>query len=522
MVDEANSEPQTMEQELKRLQTLQSYFVLDSEGEEQFDRITRMAAQVFDVPIALVSLVDLGRQWFLSRVGLDASVTETPRQLAFCAHTIISKHKTMVIPDASQDFRFQNNPFVTDGLKVRFYAGAALISPEGYKLGTLCMISPTARPQGLTDSQQVMLEEMGSMVVSAMVARRNRMVKQDYEERFKALAATFVETSQQLNQAKETLTQVLERQSWDMDHEDTVQLSELARDLDMRSQICAATTRNILMDVVTGESIGMQEEKTCPRAASTEEETSSRRGSVRDSLASVDTNASYLAETLLGFDEIVNPSTDMTKLFDNVNAIVAKFPYRDHVTVELHKSVPKRIIAEDLLLFRSVLNLLTHCMGQQEDASEELNQSGIVIRRSASRDDELLVKAVQRGKAIPKERANDLFKNKDSLLAPVATMVRSMGGRYGMYEGKWTHGGATGTTGVQSIFWFQIPYGLLESDLMEPSQNTLDKTLLKSHDMSLAHGSAHSTTTSKTAGSNMSLDTDPFQRALLEAGCGGR
>ena len=128
LVDEKVTEPQSMEQEMKRLQALQSYFVLDSEGEAAFDNITAMTSQIFQVPTCLISLVDLGRQWFLSRVGLDA--TETPRKHAFCAHVILHKYKILVVPDATQDFRFQHNPLVTGAPHIRFYAGAALVSPE--------------------------------------------------------------------------------------------------------------------------------------------------------------------------------------------------------------------------------------------------------------------------------------------------------------------------------------------------------------------------------------------------------
>lgn len=113
LVDEETTEPQTMEEEMKRLEVLNSYFLLDSQGEEDFDRITRLGSQVFDVPICLISLVDLGRQWFLSKVGLDAE--ETPRKHAFCAHVILNKYKMLVVPDATKDFRFKDNPLVTDG-----------------------------------------------------------------------------------------------------------------------------------------------------------------------------------------------------------------------------------------------------------------------------------------------------------------------------------------------------------------------------------------------------------------------
>jgi GAF domain-containing protein len=94
-----------------------------------------------------------------SNTGAD--VRETTRQVAFCAYTIQSKHDVTVIPDASQDFRFQNGPLVQAGPKLRFYAGAPLISPEGYKLGTFCVEGPVPRPQGLNDNEKQKLKEYG-------------------------------------------------------------------------------------------------------------------------------------------------------------------------------------------------------------------------------------------------------------------------------------------------------------------------------------------------------------------------
>ena len=133
--DPETTNPQNMKEELRRLLVLKSYLILDSEREEAFDRITALASRIFDVPIALVSLVDLGRQWFMSNRGLG-EVRSTPRKQAFCAHAIQSKlqEEPMIVPDATADFRFQDNPLVTGPPHIRFYAGAPLISPEGYKV----------------------------------------------------------------------------------------------------------------------------------------------------------------------------------------------------------------------------------------------------------------------------------------------------------------------------------------------------------------------------------------------------
>lgn len=125
---------QSMQDELQRLKVLKSYMILDTQPEEDFERITRLATRVFNVPICLVSLVDLGRQWFKSNRGLAHAVRETSRSVAFCAHAIQSKMDCFIVPDALQDFRFRENALVVGSPYIRFYAGAPLICPEGYKV----------------------------------------------------------------------------------------------------------------------------------------------------------------------------------------------------------------------------------------------------------------------------------------------------------------------------------------------------------------------------------------------------
>ncbi|MFT5390936.1 MAG: hypothetical protein ACI8PT_001127 [Gammaproteobacteria bacterium] len=140
-------------QELSRVAALKSLSVLDTPPEERFDRLTRIARQVFDVRIALVSLVDENRQWFKSKVGLD--VDETSREVSFCSHAILGD-KTMVVPDASKDERFANNPLVVDEPHIRFYAGCPLRGPDGHRLGTLCLID--SNPRSLDHKQLEMIK----------------------------------------------------------------------------------------------------------------------------------------------------------------------------------------------------------------------------------------------------------------------------------------------------------------------------------------------------------------------------
>jgi len=128
--------------EAARLNALRSLDILDTDAEDRFDRVTRLARRLFRVPIALVSLVDADRQWFKSRQGLDA--TETPRDVSFCGHAILGDG-AFVVEDARADARFADNPLVTGDPHVRFYAGQPLRCREGFKIGTLCIIDRETR-----------------------------------------------------------------------------------------------------------------------------------------------------------------------------------------------------------------------------------------------------------------------------------------------------------------------------------------------------------------------------------------
>ena len=131
------------ENEVQRLAALARMRVMDTDSDPVLDCLTQMAAEVFDVPISLVSLVDADRQWFMSRVGLDA--TETSRDLAFCAHAIHGE-APLVVPDATKDARFSDNPLVTADPNIRFYAGVPLHGHERQRVGTLCVIDSKPRP----------------------------------------------------------------------------------------------------------------------------------------------------------------------------------------------------------------------------------------------------------------------------------------------------------------------------------------------------------------------------------------
>ena len=149
--------------EALRLQALHNLAVLDTPPEERFDRITRIAAATLDVPIALISLVDKDRQWFKSCVGID--VRETSRELAFCAHAV-EQHADVVVDDTLLDDRFADNPLVTSGPRIRFYAGAPLLLKNGACLGTLCVVD--TRPRHLSAADLMSLHDLRDMVMEQL------------------------------------------------------------------------------------------------------------------------------------------------------------------------------------------------------------------------------------------------------------------------------------------------------------------------------------------------------------------
>lgn len=155
-----------VENETERLDALRRMDLLDTPPEQAFDRITRLAKSVLGTPIVAVSLIDVDRQWFKSIQGLD--VSETPRDVAFCDHTI-RRSEPMVVEDARLDERFANNPLVVGDPGIRFYAGAPLRTRDGYNIGTLCAID--LRPRTISAQHLEVLEDLARLVVDEMELR---------------------------------------------------------------------------------------------------------------------------------------------------------------------------------------------------------------------------------------------------------------------------------------------------------------------------------------------------------------
>ncbi|HEY9737602.1 MAG TPA: diguanylate cyclase [Trichocoleus sp.] len=189
--------------EKQRLAALWNYQILDTKADVAFDGLTRLAAQICQTPIALISLVDAHRQWFKSSVGLN--FPETPRDVAFCAHTILHS-VPLIVPDARQDSRFVNNPLVLYDPQVCFYAGAPLLTPDGYAIGSLCVLDHV--PRRLSQPQQEALETLAQQVIAQLELRRSVTALQQAVVEQQQTATALLRISAALENAVEGIAQL--------------------------------------------------------------------------------------------------------------------------------------------------------------------------------------------------------------------------------------------------------------------------------------------------------------------------
>lgn len=170
-----------------RLQDLLRYHVVDTPPEQEYDDLVKLAAYICQVPTALISMVDRDRQWFKAKVGLDTC--ETPRSVALCAHAILQPDQILMVPDATKDPRFRDNPLVVESPKIRFYAGYPLVTPRGTALGTLCVID--YQPRQLSTDQLDALAMLGRQVVS-LLEMRLALQTENHLQKFKTRLITLI------------------------------------------------------------------------------------------------------------------------------------------------------------------------------------------------------------------------------------------------------------------------------------------------------------------------------------------
>jgi len=263
--------------EAARLRTLQDYQVLDTPPEATFDRITALAARVFNVPIAFVSLVDDERQWFKSCYGSD--LQQTSRDASFCAVAIQKKDEVMVIPDATLDARFAENPLVTGAPFMRFYAGAPLVNRAGFALGSLCILDTV--PRELSETERATLRDLAAVVVDELELRlaarqlreadisrlESEKVLSNSQNRFKsafemsASGMALASLQGQFLQVNERLCQMLgfsEEQLLARTCHDIAPLGDLPDDLALIDQLISGVTSNLNVEKLCVRSDGTE------------------------------------------------------------------------------------------------------------------------------------------------------------------------------------------------------------------------------------------------------------------------
>lgn len=156
--------------EKERIKDLKSYSILDTLPEDEYDELTALAAQICGTPISLISLLDDKKQWFKSHHGTD--YTETPRDIAFCGHAILKPNEVFIVEDARNDYRFYDNPLVTEDPNIVFYAGVPLVGQNSLPLGTICVID--TKPNELTQDQIKSLKALSNQVMKLLELRKNK------------------------------------------------------------------------------------------------------------------------------------------------------------------------------------------------------------------------------------------------------------------------------------------------------------------------------------------------------------
>mmetsp|Transcript_27952 Transcript_27952/g.41280 ORF Transcript_27952/g.41280 Transcript_27952/m.41280 type:complete len:920 (+) Transcript_27952:162-2921(+) len=464
-----SSESQTLDQELRRLQVLKSYLILDSEREASFERLTGLAARMFRVPIALVSLVDLGRQWFMSNRGLG-DTRETPRKFAFCAHTIISKEDLLIVKDASKDPRFKDNPLVTGPPHIRFYGGAPLLCPEGYKLGTLCIIDNKVRTEEFTLEEKQNLRELASLVVDAMVQRRREKMR-ILEDKSQIIATTAHDLLTPLSGVQMSLSLLMD------DKELMKKVTSSERDLMETAYSCGN-----VMQRICHQAIGLFRGD----------------GDNQNNIGGITTKSqsSAASRTII-----------VAEFVKNLKMVMEPYPKKVPLFISVDPLVPSHFVSDDLKVFRSTVNYLTNALQKTENGNVHLKifvgnkkskprlvfecedtGQGVPIelypylfRPRKNPDEEQCVRVNETGLVDASPVCNPNMKHHGLGLFSVANQISSIGGEYGYRprdDGNLQNTDLSKSNGA--IFWFSIPLVVPNGDDSSSKSSSVNDMIVTS------------------------------------------
>jgi len=456
-VDAETSETQTVFNEMRRLFVLKSYNILDKEvrqsRETSLDRLISLASRIFDVPMAFVSIIDLGRAIFLASCGLPVD-DEVPRKGAFCAHAVLTNQDIFIVPDTSKDVRFKEHPGVTGPMHVRFYAACPLHAPEGYKIGVFGICGTKSRPNGMTPKDKESLRDLAGLAMEEIA--RYRTIQQQRKERI---------TSSQLlaSVAHDLMTPLTGVQ---------LSLSSLGNDKSFQD----STAEYHKESIATASSCADVMAQICETLRSNHD---------------VERNGSSQTSSPSPSDEEapVHPF-HIERLVYRLHRVLDTLPKAVPMVISVDSAVPEKIVGNELVMMRAALNLLVYCCDRAKTGSVRMT---IRLRVSCKPGQELFFECEVSVAKIepqllallvdPSTRSDASVELNGDDEAASANYGSTIGLETAMTQIRLLHGDAgivflekeKTETDVRSLpttrFWFSVPICLPDKPIEEASEN---------------------------------------------------
>eukprot|EP00934_Nitzschia_sp_Nitz4_P008397 Nitzschia sp. Nitz4//scaffold1_size375055//355515//362632//NITZ4_000342-RA/size375055-processed-gene-0.397-mRNA-1//1//CDS//3329541243//8387//frame0 len=452
--DEANT-TSPLEQEVCRLRVVKSYLgVLDSDHGIKFERLTALACRIFRTPMALVTIADLDKVYCISSRGFDFQPTTT-RQSPFCSHALLADCDMLVVKDAWIDKRFAEMGPSPGCPPIRFYAGAPLTCPEGYRLGTLCVMDSEPRTESATLEEKQSLMELAAMAMETLVELRQSK-QAALKDPAQQIACTAHDLLTPLTGIALSLSLLKEDEA--LQHK----LTESQRDMIDTAANCSAVMNSIChktMDFFRDQGRTRDE-----GSLSTDPTSKSNKGNM---------------------SRKTGPSTvKMADLVKNLNSVMEPFPKQVPIVLSVEPSVPPEFVSDDIKLFRSATNYLSNACAKTESGSIHFR---IFTRTNIEKSEEIVFECEDTGPGVDVVKYPFLFKpvyeeadplrvagsetvargvpealragvgNSGLGLYSVATQISSIGGKYGFRPRGIPEGESGDAKGTGSIFWFAIP-----------------------------------------------------------------
>jgi hypothetical protein len=343
--DPATCDAPNVDTELGRLRVLKKYNILDQEREDCYERAASVCCRVLDAPIALVNLIDLGRVWMVGSAGIPLDMArESPRQLSFCAHAILNREAVTVVPDATKDPRFAENPQVTGPMNLRFYAGASLMSKDGHKLGTLCIYDTKARPEGITAEQKETLRDMAELVMEII---EKTVVVEDSRDVRDETSAEETQTPSPVSSEVETTVTFLQND-----------LTELSEDTDLQKHMTPRNKRSLdsafeSAKYLYNSLVEKERKNKCQRIS---REVVDDQKKKKECEMNLRPQKERQAQRPVGNTVVL----DIPNFIKSLQFVMQSFPKNVHLDFTVDPAVPERILANDTKIFRSAISLLTN------------------------------------------------------------------------------------------------------------------------------------------------------------------